>query len=273
MLHGFRVFDRDFHQVFSPENIPFENFTHLPDHFLPDPWNVHLFGDVGERKVSNSGIPGSLRRLQMPGCAASPLRTRLGPGKLMAHMDKDIAAPDEPHKILARTRVSGIGKGSFRSFQTKAETFKIGLSMGDGYDFQTPILFIDHCAMFEDLHLRRRALSRRSAATGNVSLDTWLVSGSRDKIRIKDSTFPEKKIRHLSQMNWPIDLDLRNPACRLIPSRQYETGIIETMIVVKMGEEEMRNPRDVDSCLQQAMKSAWTMVENNHVLTGFHQTT
>ena len=92
VLHGFGVFDRDFHQVFSPENIPFENFTHLPDHFLPDPWNVHLFGDVGERKVSNSGIPGSLRRLQMPGCAASPLRSRLSPGKLMPHVDRGFHA-------------------------------------------------------------------------------------------------------------------------------------------------------------------------------------
>jgi hypothetical protein len=44
------------------------------------------------------------------------------------------------------------------------------------------------------------------------------------------------------------------------------------MIVVKMREKEMRNPPDLDPCFQQAMESARTMVENNHVFTDFHQT-
>ena len=162
-------------------------------------------------------------------------------------MDKHITAFDETYEGMARTGVSGIGKGSFRRVQAKAETLKIGLSMGDGCGFQAPIPFIDHRAMFEDLHLRRRALSRWGAATGNVSLDTGLMPGSRDQIRIEDSTFSEKKIRHLCHVSRPKDLELRNRACRLIPSRQHETGIIETVIVVKMGQQEMRHSSDLDS--------------------------
>jgi hypothetical protein len=36
VLHGFGIFHGDFHQVFSPENIPLENLSHLSDYLLPD---------------------------------------------------------------------------------------------------------------------------------------------------------------------------------------------------------------------------------------------
>jgi hypothetical protein len=41
VLHGFRVFDRDFHQVFSPKNITFENSAHLTVLDLSLPFSYH----------------------------------------------------------------------------------------------------------------------------------------------------------------------------------------------------------------------------------------
>jgi hypothetical protein len=188
-------------------------------------------------------------------------------------MDKDIAAPDELHKLPARTRISGVGEGPFRSVQAKAETLEIRLSMRHGYNFDLPIPAEDYHALFEDMDLGRRSMSWRDASTRDVGLDTRFVLSARSQIRVKHAALPEKKFRHLPDVRRPIDLELRNPACPLVPPRQDETGIVETVIVVEVGQKEMRDPSDVDSCFQQTMKSARTMVENNHILACFHKTT
>jgi hypothetical protein len=190
----------------------------------------------------------------------------------MAHAYKDIAALDEPHEFPARPRISGIGKGHFTSAHAKPKGFEIGLSMGDGYNFYLPISPEDYHAVFENLYLRCRPLSRTSASTREVGLHTRFMLGPCGQIRVKDPAFLEKKIHHLPDVVQPIDLELRNPACPLILPRQHEAGVVEAMIEVKMREKEMRNPRDLDPCFQQAMESARTMVEDKHVITGFHQT-
>jgi hypothetical protein len=145
--------------------------------------------------------------------------------------------------------------------------------MGDGYYLYLPISPEDHQALFENLYLRCRPLSRGSTSAREVGLHTRFMLGPCGQIRVKDPAFIEKKIRHLPDVGRPIDLELGNPACPLIPTRQHQAGVVETMIEVKMGQEEMRNPGSVDSCFQQALERARTKVENNHILTGFHKAT
>src|SRR5215831_18807852 len=185
-------------------------------------------------------------------------------------MHEHVSAARELLHLRKGSTIAGINERVTGVPESKSECHEIWLEVAGVAGFDTPFTFFDHVSERQLGNAWIGALSRQHAAPRLINGQAAAMACARHKIRVIDASLTEQLVSHVLKWWRAVHLEVRHATRPLVPTRQHEPCIVATMIVMKVGKEDVGDLSCLNSQFEETMMGPEAMIEHNNVVLDLH---